>query len=71
MQDNNVWIFFNLRDNFMPIGCKWVSRSKGIQEVMLNDLKLGWLLNGSLNMKGLTNTFSMVSNEDSFRISWH
>lgn len=36
---------------------------------MLNDLKQGWLLKVSLNMKGwFNNTFSPVFSKDSFRI---
>ena len=69
MANNGVWDLVELPENFKPIGCKWVFKTKKDAKVKIERFKSRLVAKGYTQKEGVdyTETFSPIS-KDSFRI---
>ena len=70
MANNGVWDLVELPENFKPIGCKWVFKTKKDAKAKIERFKSRLVAKGYTQKEGVdyTETFSPVSSKDSFRI---
>ena len=70
MANNGVWDLVELPENFKPIGCKWVFKTKKYAKGEIERFKPRLVAKGYTQKEGVnyTEAFSPVSSKDSFRI---
>ena len=70
MANNGVWDLVEMPENFKPIGCKWVFKTKKDAKGKIERFKAKLVAKGYTQKERVdyTETFSPVSSKDSFRI---
>lgn len=70
MKHNEVWKLVELPENFKPIGCKWVFKTKKDSKGRIDRYKARLAAKGFTQQEGIdyNETFSSVSLKDAFRI---